>query len=253
MSRVVIRDQVNVLVLRGLAVDEPEKLEPLLMPVLRHTSPYHCPVQRIESCEQRRRPVALVVVGHGASMAWDEGKARLGSVECLNLTLLIHRQHQSVLWRIQIKADDIVQFLDKLRIVAQLEGTRQMRLQAVPSPLSTNRSRAQSHHLGKAAGAPMSSPLRGLLGRLANNLTNYFLADPALSSRPRGIFQDAGDPLLGKAAAPKASRLARDTAESRDFLVLLALSREQDDSRSLPHARRDLPAPRQSLQLGSLL
>ncbi len=99
-------------------------IDPLLMAVLRHTSPYHRPIQRIERREKGRRPIALVIVGHGASTAWNERKARLGSVESLNLTLLIDRVHHRVLGRVHIQTDDIVQLFQELRISTQFESAR---------------------------------------------------------------------------------------------------------------------------------
>src|SRR5205809_590938 len=100
VSRVVIRNQMDVLVLRSLAVDEAEKFEPLLMAVLRHTGPNHRSIPRIERREQSRRPIALVVVGHGASTASDKRKSWLGSVQRLDLALLVNREHQRVLRRV---------------------------------------------------------------------------------------------------------------------------------------------------------
>src|SRR4029078_8084326 len=145
--------------------------------VLRHTSPYYRPIQCIERREQGRRPIALVVVGHGASSAWDEWQARLGSVQRLNLTLLIHRVHHRVLGRVHIQTDDIVQLLQELRISPQLDSARQMRLQTILPPHSTNNAWAKSHHLGQAAGAPMSPALWILIICLPNDLRNHLLAN----------------------------------------------------------------------------
>src|SRR4029079_13513814 len=103
VSRIVIRDQMNLLALRGLSVDEPQELDPLLVAMARHAGPDHLPIQRIEGGEQSRRSVALVVVGHRAVAARHERQARLGAVERLNLALLIDREHQRMLWRIQVK------------------------------------------------------------------------------------------------------------------------------------------------------
>ena len=62
------------------------------------------------------------------------GQARLGAIECLDLALLINRQHDGVVRRIDIEADDVAQLGDKLRIVGQLELTDPMRLQAMGTP-----------------------------------------------------------------------------------------------------------------------
>src|SRR5436309_12855189 len=119
--------------------------------------------------------MALVVMGHGAIAARHERKSRLRSVERLNLALLIDREHQRVLRRVQVKPDDIVQLLQELRIPTQLEGSSQMWFQAMTSPNAANRSRAQAPHLVYAASALVGSGYSRLLRRLAPDLSNHLL------------------------------------------------------------------------------
>src|SRR5215218_2132417 len=106
---IVVRDEVNLFVLRGLSINQPQKLDPLLMAMPRHAGPKHRSVQCIECCEQSRRPVALVVMGNRATAAWHQWQSRLRSVECLNLALLIDREHQGMLWGIEIKTNNVFQ------------------------------------------------------------------------------------------------------------------------------------------------
>ena len=82
---VVVHDHVDLLFGRDDAVDDAQKLQPLLVavPVVAHGD--HFALQRIESSEQRCRAVALVVVGHGATAALLHRQARLGAVQSLNL------------------------------------------------------------------------------------------------------------------------------------------------------------------------
>jgi hypothetical protein len=62
---------------------------------------------------------------------------RGGAVQRLNVTLLVHRQDQGLVRRIQVQAHDIAQLLDKVRIPRELEGLDPVRLQAMlfPDPL----------------------------------------------------------------------------------------------------------------------
>ena len=104
------------------------------MAVLRHTGPNHRSIQRIQRREESRRPIAFVVVGHGASTPWDKRKSRLGSVQRLDLALLVNREDQRVLRRVHIQSNDVVQLFQELRIPAHLEGAGQVRLEAVTPP-----------------------------------------------------------------------------------------------------------------------
>ena len=55
--------------------------------------PIHCSIEDVERGEERRRAVALVVVGHRAGEALLQGQARLRAVERLDLAPLVEREH----------------------------------------------------------------------------------------------------------------------------------------------------------------
>ena len=134
---VVVDDQVEFSPSRGLAIDLVEKTDEFLMPVAAHALADDAALQHVEGGEQRRRAMALVVVRHRPAAALFHRQYRLSAVERLDLRLLIDRQHQRVLGRIDVEANDILNFGDKLRIVRQLEGLDPVRLQAMrrPDPL----------------------------------------------------------------------------------------------------------------------
>src|SRR3546814_19473999 len=50
-------------------------------------------VQHVERCEERRRAVPFVVMGHGAGAALLHREARQGPVERLDMRLLIDAEH----------------------------------------------------------------------------------------------------------------------------------------------------------------
>ena len=77
-------------------------------------------LEDIESRKQGSDAMPLVIVGHGA------GAARLGAVQRLYLTLLIDRQHDGTVRRIDVQANDLPELGGKLRIVGQLELAHQM-------------------------------------------------------------------------------------------------------------------------------
>ena len=67
----------------------------------------------VERGEQRGRAVALVIMGHGSGATLLERQSRLGPVECLNLRLLIHAQHDRPVRRVEVKPCDPVTFSSK--------------------------------------------------------------------------------------------------------------------------------------------
>jgi hypothetical protein len=107
----------------------------------------------IERREQGCDAMALVIVGYGASAPLIHRQPRLGAIKRLNLALLIDRQDNGVVGRIDVEADDLVQFGDKLRIVGQLELTHPVRLEAMSTPYPLHRADANP-------GRPSPSPNR---------------------------------------------------------------------------------------------
>ena len=61
-------------------------------------------------------------MGHGPRPPLLERQTRLRAIQRLNLTLLIDAQHQGVFGWIQVKADNVVEFLGKAGIVAEFKG-----------------------------------------------------------------------------------------------------------------------------------
>ena len=49
----------------------------------------HLAFEDVEGGEQRRRTVSFVVMGHGPRAPWLHRQARLSSIECLDLALLV--------------------------------------------------------------------------------------------------------------------------------------------------------------------
>src|ERR1035438_5524147 len=99
-----------------------------------HAGSHHASIKRVESSKQRSGSIPLVIVGHRLGAALLHGQAGLGTVQSLDLALLVERKHQRMFGRIQIESDDIFQLLGKTGIVAQLEGFYAVRFQAMTVP-----------------------------------------------------------------------------------------------------------------------
>jgi hypothetical protein len=73
-------------------------------------------LKQIKGGEQSRRSVPLVIVRHGSATPFLQGQAGLGAVQSLNLAFLIHAEHNGLIGRVEIEADDVRQLFEKLRI-----------------------------------------------------------------------------------------------------------------------------------------
>ena len=133
-----------------------QELQIFLMSMTGHTLTDNRAVQDVEGRKESRRPVPLIVVSHRAATTLLKRETRLRSLQGLNLTFLIHAQHQRFMRRIQIQAHHIVEFFDKLFIFRQLEGAAAMRLQSIRVPNTLDRRGANAMSFGHGPHAPMS-------------------------------------------------------------------------------------------------
>ena len=134
VGRVVIEDQMDLKALGNLAVDRAQERQELGVAVAREALPDHRAGQNIQRGEQRRGPVALVVVGHRPGPPGLHRQRRLRAIQRLDLGLLVHAQHDRSLGRVQVQADDIGELLLKPRVLGQLERLDPVRLQPASGP-----------------------------------------------------------------------------------------------------------------------
>src|SRR5262244_3321098 len=84
----------------------------------------------------------------------------LRAVECLDLTLLIEREHDGVGRGIDIKADDVGELGGKTRIARMFDGADPMRLQLIGLPDALHRAQRNAGCLGHRTAGPMSGLMR---------------------------------------------------------------------------------------------
>jgi ferredoxin len=84
--------------------------------VLRVTLSAYLAADDIECGKQGRCSVSHVIVRPGAAATLFERQSRLSAIQRLDLRLFIGTEHNGVLRRIQIDADYIEQFSDKVPI-----------------------------------------------------------------------------------------------------------------------------------------
>jgi hypothetical protein len=80
----------------------------------------------------------------------------LGSIQRLNLALFIDRQHDGMVGRIDVHANDLLELGGKLRIGGQLKLAHQMRPQAVSAPYPLHRTDADPRRFGQGRASPVA-------------------------------------------------------------------------------------------------
>jgi len=163
VSRIVVDDGVDRLSLGNPGLDDVKEANELLMPVVRHAAPGHLAFQDVESGEQGGGAMTFVVMGHSAGPSLLHRQARLGSIEGLDLALLVDREDNGMIRGIDIEADNVLELGGKGRIIRQLELPHLMGLEAVRSPDALDRADAYPDRLGHGRRRPV--------GRLARRGT----------------------------------------------------------------------------------
>ena len=107
------------------------------MPVPRLAATDDPAAGHVQRGKERGRTVAGIVVGVTFRVAQAQRQRRLGPFQCLALTLLIEGEHQRLLGRGQVQADDIDHFFHEVRVGGELEVLVPVRqeLEAFPEPL----------------------------------------------------------------------------------------------------------------------
>lgn len=161
---VVVEDHVDRLSGGHLCFDQVEKADELLMAVPLHVAADHGPVEHVERGKERGGAVALIIMGHRPGPPLLERQAGLRTVERLDLAFLIERQDDRMGRRCDIKADDVAEFGDELRVIGELELPNAVRLEAVGTPDPVNRTGANARFAGHKRSRPVGRLTRwGLL------------------------------------------------------------------------------------------
>src|SRR6185295_16047764 len=152
---VIIQDQMDIEGGRHLGLDGVEKLTKLDGSMSTMQSADHFASLGIESRKQRSRTVALIIVSAPFELARSHGQQRLSAIKGLDLALLVDAQHQSTLRGIEIKTDNVTDFVDKQRIAGKFKRLTAMRLQSESTPDPLHRAATQAASLGHHTATPV--------------------------------------------------------------------------------------------------
>ena len=215
--------------LRDLTVETLEETEKLLVALPAHALRDHRALQHVQRSEQRRRPVALVVVGHRSRAAALERQARLGPVQSLDLALLVHAQHKRVLGRIPVQAHNVPQLFHEPGVVAQLERLDQMGLQPVRHPDALDRRRTDALGPSHRTHAPVGLTGRLLVQRRFDHFTHDRLRERRLSATAGTIPGQPRRSVLREPTTPQQHRGPRNAEFRRNRPIGRALRRSEHD------------------------
>lgn len=226
VDRRVVQDDVKIPVPEG-AVDLLEELQEVQARVPLTALPDDATTGYVHRREQTDDPIPFVVVSLAGWEPGPQGQERLGSVEGLDLRFLIEAQNHGVVRRIQVKPDNIVDFLLGVGIGAELERPELVRLEIMALP------NAADGHVRKAglalhlAGSPVGQALWRWPQRQGHDLGDLARCD-ALGSARMTTLRKPVDSLSGKAAPDATDLHGRVAGETGDLDTALVLGKQED-------------------------
>jgi len=116
VGRVVVEDDVNLRLSRGVRFDVAKELEEFSSTVAREALSEHATGGDIERREESRGAVTIVVVRSALDLADAHREHGLRAVQRLDLRLLVDAEDQGVVWRAHVEADDVAYFLNEHRV-----------------------------------------------------------------------------------------------------------------------------------------
>src|SRR5688572_8336582 len=235
---VIVHDKMQIEIRRCLGVDLVEKTNEFLVSMMRHAVANHFAIEHAQRGEQCGGAVALVVVRHGPAAPLLDRQSWLGTIECLDLAFLVDAQDQGFVWRIEIKADHVVELFDKTFVAAELESLGQMRLEAVSIPNTLNRHPADALRLGHGADTPVSGASRGRVQSGLHNGPHFFLGDTWDTPWPRGVFLQSFQTKGKKSFPPELDCRSGNRQRLGDVLTWDAPRRHHDNFRSFNQSQR---------------
>jgi hypothetical protein len=108
-----------------------EKAKGFLVPVALHVLADGGAVENVERGEQGRRAIVDVVVRHRAGAPALHRQLGWGSVQGLDLALLINREHDRMRRRVDVKPDHVAQLCGEMRVAAEPKGPQPVWRQAM--------------------------------------------------------------------------------------------------------------------------
>lgn len=206
-------------------------------------------VQRGEKCGGA---MALIIMCHGGGPALLQRQSRLGPIKRLDLGLLVHAEYNGPIRWVEVKADDLGDFLLEHRVVRGLERLHDMRLETCIRPDAPDTGGRYAHRRRHHRAAPV----RGIRRRLLHSLRDHLQPDlPAKRRNTRGSRLVALEPrhaFIEIPFLPAPNRRLRRACPPHDLNRPHAISCRKYDNRPPGEFARRVAVGMQSLRLGAV-
>ena len=208
------------------------------------------PGRDLEGGEQGGGSVALVVVGAALGQARAQRRHRGGAVQGLDLGLLVDRDHDRVVGRRQVEADDVADLGLQLRVGAELERLEPVRLDSPLAPDAGDSRERDAELGGQEPGRPVRDPQPPRRAPVIHQRRRDDL-DLVDLRRPPGPprVPQGRDPAGLIALAPGDHRRPGHARQPGDLRVRHPVGRQQDHPGPLRQAGRHARQPGQVSQL----
>ena len=113
VSSIVVQNEMDLEMSRNLSIDRVKEATKFYRSVSTMELTHDRAALSIQSREQRSGPVADIAMGAPLDLTGSHRQQRLGSVQSLNLSFLVHTEHQSTVWGIEIQSDDVTDFVNE--------------------------------------------------------------------------------------------------------------------------------------------
>src|SRR5258705_7718508 len=210
VGRIVVEDDVDSLLHWYRVLDGVEEADELLMAMALHTPADHLTFEHVEGRKERGGTVTLVIMGHGSGAALLYRQAWLGTVQRLDLALLIDGQNHGMGRRVDIEADDVAHLGRELRVGRELERADAVRLKPVRAPDTLDVGQAHARDFRHRAAGPVGGFARRFGEGQSHDPLGHLWVEGLNPRGPGLVAQQAIDALLGKPFLPAPdNRLAR--------------------------------------------
>ena len=202
MSRVIIHYEVQRPGWPGLSIEHFQELQPFLMAKPGLAGADQGPREDIEGGEQGPGAMPLVIMRHRRAAPFLQGQPGLGTIQALDLALLVGAEHQGFVRRMEVEPHHIRQLFDEPGIATDLAGPSSMRLEPVGLPDPMDGFGAHAHHGGQGASRPVCGRWRWGRRGEGHDPLHGGGPDARRAAGARGVLLDAGQPSLGEPATP---------------------------------------------------
>lgn len=174
---------------RCVVINLPEEIQKLLGPVQLGNPAHYFTGYDVERDVQARRAMALVIMGSPLNLPRPKLQHWLSTIQRLDLSLLVNRQHHGVVRRTQEEPNHINDFLGEVRIVADLECLQSVQLEIGHSLYLSDLLGGNASVLGHQPDAPVRSFLGNSLCCQGQDFFDFLSAQLQMLTATREVVQ----------------------------------------------------------------